>query len=264
MRLLCILICLVTSLNSLAFDYSSHHRIFVGGKTFYRDYSEHLVSPSKSDEYGSLYGINLEYQYKFPNSFLFEFDVDFDFGSTTYDGSLQDWDGTYAGPWKDKTDNVFLNFDSKFGYSFSLGQSHMLTPFVGYGIHGWGRGLPDQIESYVFDYGSLGVQYDYIACSNWQYGVHIKLMSMLNGNMEAKSISPDLMTLGNALHFEVSVPIVYQKSNSKNHLRFTPYYKNQKFGQSNSVRTYDPFAIIHEPASQTHIIGLKIDYGFGF
>ncbi len=264
MRLFFASICLVISLNVSAFDYSNNNRIFIGGKAFYRDYSEVLVSPKKSDEYGALYGINLGYQHKSPNAFLFEFDIDLDFGTTTYDGSLQDWDGRYLGAWKDKTNNLFLNFDSKLGYAFLLNQFHLLTPFVGYGIHGWGRDLPGETETYAFEYASFGLQYDYIACSQWQYGLHIKFMPMLNGNMEAESTTPHLMTLGNELHFEISAPIVYKKLNSKNHLRFTPYYKNQRFGSSNDVRTHYPFIIVHEPASQTHVIGFKIDYGFGF
>lgn len=264
MRLFSAFICLVISLNASGFDYSNSNRIFIGGKAFYRDYSEVLVSPKKSDEYGALYGINLGYQHKVPNAFLFEFDIDLDFGTTTYDGSLQDWDGSYRGAWKDKTNNLFLNFDSKLGYAFLLNQYHLLTPFLGYGIHFWGRGLSGETETYAIEYGTLGFQYDYIACAKWQYGLHIKLMPMLHGNMATEYTSPDFMNLGNELHFEISAPIVYKKLNSKNHLRFTPYYKNQRFGASNNVRTYHPLIMVHEPASQTHIIGLKIDYGFGF
>tara|TARA_R110002110_G_scaffold33533_1_gene114803 strand:+ start:117960 stop:118757 length:798 start_codon:yes stop_codon:yes gene_type:complete len=264
MRIVCFILGLFISVNAFAFDYYTKNRVFVGGKTYFRHYSEELVSPKKSDEYGFLYGLTVGFQHKAPESFLYELDLDLDFGTTTYDGSLQNWYGDYMGPWKGKTRNIFFTVDSKLGYTFYLGDRHLLTPFVGYGTHAWARDLVDELETYALEYASAGLQYDYMASPQLQYGVHVKFMPMLNGNMEAESTSAYLMTLGNKLHFEISLPIIYKlKANCKNHLRITPYYRNQKFGQSDSVSTYNFMAVVYEPASQNHVIGLKVDYGFG-
>lgn len=268
MRIIIASMGLLMASNAVAIEYCSKHHINLGFETFYRDYSEDLVWPAKSDERGMLYGVVLGYEHKAPQVIMLAVDFDLAFGKTHYDGSLQNMYGEFLAPWQSITANSFLNIDTEIGYTFLKSGRHLLTPFVGLGVSGWGRGLDDFSEIYAWSYASIGLQYDYDAGEHWQYGLHAKVMPMLYGTMEAIDISSEEMILGNKTHFEISAPILYKDNPcSKNYWRLTPYYQYQAFGESNIVPVdgyYGSLGIgIGEPASRTHILGFKIEYSFG-
>lgn len=264
-------ICLFSASNAVAIDYCSKNHINLGLDTFYRDYSEDLVSPKKSDESGMLYGVVLGYEHKAPDSIMFNIEFDLAGGKTHYDGSLQNYYGDYIGPWESVTVNAFLNIDAETGYTFVKRGRHLLTPFIGLGVSSWARGVDYDNEIYTWSYVSSGLQYDYDANRHWQYGLHVKVMQMLHGMMKAPDVSSYEMTLGNKTHFEVSAPIIYKHNpDSKNYWRFTPYYQYQSFGESDWVPADIYFNLrylgiqLSEPASRTHIVGARVEYSFGF
>lgn len=267
MRRFVAVIGLLLTSNAIAIDYIKKNHFNVGTNIFYRDYSEVLVLPAKSDENGMLFGFLLGYEHKAPNAIMFAVDLELALGKTHYDGALQNIFGEYVAPWQSTTENVFLNIDTEIGYTFVKREKHLFTPFLGIGASGWIRDLDNTREIYVWDYLSFGLQYDYNASSKWQYGLHVKVMPMVVGTMDAPDDSDYEMTLGNKTHFEVSVPIIYKDNpNDTNYCRFTPYYQYQRFGKSDGVPVYNlPWGFyIYEPASRTHIVGVKIEYSFGF
>jgi hypothetical protein len=262
-------ILMIFTTNAFAIDYTKNNHINVGVNTFYRDYSEILPPPKKSDENGFLYGIVLGYEHKAPEALFFILDLALSTGNTRYDGSLQSAYGEYRGPYKGFTANAFVNADSMLGYSFCINNRHLLTPFIGLGASSWLRSLDDADELYSWDYFSYGLQYDYNLRRNAQVGLRVKIMQMLEGTMELPDsvfrTFEDEVTLGNKTHFEVSTPIVYRrKPEGKNYWRLTPYYQYLPFGKSNEVNSYNPGVFVYEPSSHTHIAGLKLEYGFGF
>ena len=268
MRLLsCTLMALLCSTSAFATNFQTKHHFHVGLNTYYRDYSEAFIAPKKSDERGLLMGALVDYEHKGANSFMFMAGLGIDGGKTRYDGALQDHYGNFVAPYKDHTANVFMKLEASLGYTFLMAEKHMLTPFVGGGIKGWGRGLGD-VELYSWRYVSGGLQYDYNASEQYQVGLHVKIMPMREGYMGVEGFTYNDMKLGNRVHFEISTPIIYKRDlNSKNYWRFTPYYEHQRFGESNWVNTINTFStgqIVAEPASRTHIVGLKAEYAFGF
>ena len=260
-----------TSVNAI--DYNTKNHLNVGLNTFYRDYSEVLVYPKKSDERGMLYGVVIEYERKAPQSVMFLIDLDLAGGNTHYDGSLQNFYGEYAGPKDSTTSNAFINIDTKLGYTFLKNCKHLITPFVGLGVSGWGRGLGNDDDSssyaeiYTWDYFSYGLQYDYNPNRQWQYGLHATLMTMLAGYMQISDYDDVSLQLGNKTHFEVSAPVIYRRNvDSKNYWRFTPYYQYQAFGASDYALVHASYfytVYMREPASHTHIAGLKVEFGIG-
>lgn len=269
MRIIIASVCLLLTFNAVAIEYCSKHHFNFGLETFYRDYSEDFIPPLKSDESGMLYGIVLGYEHKAPDVMMFAVDFDLALGKTHYDGSLQNMYGEFVAPWQSTTVNSFSTIDAEIGYTFVKGGWHLLTPFVGLGVSAWGRSLDSYDEIYSWSYASLGLQYDYDAGRHWQYGLHGKVMQMLHGEMEAPDMSSEVMTLGNRTHFELSAPVIYKHSPcSKNYWRFTPYYQYQSFGESDRVSVDGYYGslgfYVLEPASRTHILGLKVEYSFGF
>lgn len=270
MRLVVTTVCLLFTSNVIAVDYNTPNHLNLGINTFYRDYSERFIPPSKSDESGMLYGLIIGYEHKAPERFMFAIDLNLAGGKTDYDGSLQTFEGEYAGPHQSITANAFATLDTKLGYCFTRSEKHLITPFIGLGSSAWSRDLLGEYgfnELYGWGYFSYGVQYDYNANKQWQYGLHIKMMPMFHGTMEIEDETAGVMTLGNKTHFEISAPIVYKHNPcSKNYWRFTPYYQHQSFGESNSVPLYPYYygVYICEPASRTHIVGLKAELAIGF
>lgn len=274
MRIFTTVVCLFLTHHALAIDYCSKNHFHIGVNAFYRNYSEDLIRPKKSEEYGMLFGIILDYEHKAPESIMFDLSYNLAKGKTRYDGSMQsssyDTLGNYLGPVKDTTDNTFINLDTEIGYTFLIRSWYLLTPFIGLGINAWDRELSDGVdEVYFWGYASAGLQYDYDVNSYWQYGLHLKVMQMLHGKMDLPDNSSDSMTLGDKTHFEISAPIIYKPDPQSDHYwRFTPYYQYQSFGESDIIYLHinnssgNFYAPVYEPASRTHIIGAEVEFGF--
>lgn len=257
---------LLISFQALAVNFQSKNHVHVGFQSYYRDYSEDLVAPAKSDEYGFLYGLLLDYERKAPNSAMFYAALSYDFGDTHYDGGLQGLDGRFIAPFQSDTSNGLFSLETASGYSFTSDQKHIITPYIGIGGKTWGRGLNfSGAEYYGWIYLVAGFQYDYNISNSYKVGINCKIMPMLLGVMDADDLAHEV-TLGNKIHLQIGLPIIYKPNlRGKQYWRFTPYYEHQNFGRSDeapSLYHFNVYAI--EPASRTHILGLKLEYAFGF
>lgn len=270
MRIVITLICLLFTSNVIAIDYNTPNHLNLGVNTFYRDYSEIFPPPFKSDESGMLYGLIIGYEHKAPEHFMFAIDFSYAGGNTDYDGSLQTFWGEYVGAHQSTTDNGFATLDTKLGYTFVRRDKHLITPFIGLASNAWARCMLGEFgydELYSWGNFSLGLQYDYNANKQWQYGLHVKMMPMFHGTMELEDETSGEIILGNKTHLEISAPVIYKHNPcSKHYWRFTPYYQHQSFGESNTVSLLPCYygTTINEPASRTHIVGLKAEFAIGF
>lgn len=268
----------------LSFSANSTGHFYYGFNYFYRDYSEKLVAPAKSDEYGLLMGLVLGYRSIKPKAPFYDLNTDMAYGNVTYDGAtlaLNPSSNTI--PVTHRTDSFIANIDSKFGFNISHLDNRAIAPFIGAGYHYWYRSLFGlQSERYYWPYVSIGVVTNFTIDPTWSAGVNIKLMHMVNGKMRARMVSIrsrvnglsdyENFRLGNKPQLEIEFPITYNEtafynnSKIKIYVDIIPYYKNMNIGKSNEIdatRISDQAQIyFYEPASSTHVIGLKLLFYF--
>jgi hypothetical protein len=261
-------------------------RFYIGPDFFRRDYSE-KVKPLKSDEFGTLYGLQATYDYVKGNSIYFGFGFRYGAGQTTYDGSL--FDGT---PFKSKTDNNFLNLEGRLGYTFQPGGRKgrfFLSPFVGLGYHHWSRNVSgngttpvgqlsavDTSEGYSWGYAGPGFHAEYKVSRKFDIGLNAKMMFMFGGALDYQSkfqgqlFSQGNGALGNDLQYEIELPLTFHlvdKPQSGIDLKITPYYRSQDIGRGpafpvSPVR--NNIDALLEPASNTSVYGVTAGIQFRF
>src|SRR3989338_2635904 len=109
----------------------------------YRDYSE--TDPEnpdfKSDEYGSLFGLNLNFTNNNPEGMYLNTNLSILGGSTKYDGALISFaDGKKIRDVTHQTKNTIVELNFNLGKAFYQ-NSHTFIPYVGLGLYSWNREL---------------------------------------------------------------------------------------------------------------------------
>jgi hypothetical protein len=263
-------------------------RLYVGPDFFYRDYNEEKITPDfKSQEFGTLFGLQTSVDYVKANSVYFGIGFRYGGGQTNYRGGQQ-VDGENIS-YKGKTDNQFLNLEGRLGYTFQAGQKKhrfLVSPFVAFGYHQWNRDISSDAtgpsgpfptvditsEKYSWGYVGPGFHAEYKVSRKFTIGLNAKLMFMLGGNIDLEVQNGGLVVdqgsgkLGNDLQYEIELPLTYSLvENSKNaiDLKFTPYYRSQDIARG------QPFALssgggVVEPASTTSVYGATVGVQFRF
>jgi hypothetical protein len=179
-----------------------------------------------------------------------------------------------AYPVTSTTNNQFLNAEGRLGYTFSLDKQErfLISPFVGVGYHKWNRDNSSTasaigfIEDYSWGYVGPGVQAKYQVSPQFDVGLNAKLMMMVDGKIEATikdaSNSKGNGSLGNALQYEVELPMTYHlvqdRSSNNINLKLTPYYRSQNIARGPF------FSLGREPASKTSVYGVTLGAQFDF
>lgn len=110
-----------------------NHRFAIGLVASDFNYEE----PSLMEEKGTLYGICARYSYRNHLDGMFQANLQVDAGEIDYDGGL--WNGT---PFKTNTDDYLVEFQAIGGMDYTIFNTHILTPFLGFGY----RYLNDNLE----------------------------------------------------------------------------------------------------------------------
>ena len=236
----------------------------IGFNRYYRDYSEQLIAPKKSDEYGSLNGIHLGYE-STQEDWYFASHLNIDGGRTIYDGSLQNTlDGSFAGAHMDITKNTFLDLSFDVGRPLLAG-AQPLTPYVTGSVHVWNRELGSMAEIYSWVTTGVGVKTTLPINAQWNIGADASVSLMFGGGMEMVPHEPETIPLGEQVHTQLSLPVTYQEPNASKAYRVTPFYRYQPIGESPysvPVNFNGWTSYAYEPASRTHVMGLKFDLVF--
>jgi hypothetical protein len=266
-----------TSSNSDASNPEFPVRLYIGTDFFYRNYSEEEINPGfKSNEFGTLYGLQANLDYVKGNAVYFGLGFRYGGGQTKYDGSLQN---TQATPVTSKTDNQFLNIEGRLGYTFQTGRRKnpfLISPFVAVGYHQWNRDIaggseqingqaiqiPDLKENYSWGYAGPGIHAEYKISRKFRIGLNAKLMFMFGGDIAFVS-DQDRGNLGNNLQYEVELPLTYtlvENSNNAVDLKLIPYYRSQDIGRGSLSVSGERL----EPASTTSVYGATLGVQFRF
>jgi hypothetical protein len=256
--------------NAQASQYETK-RFTAGPVIVHRSYSEDLLKPKKSDEYGILYGLTMNVEELRPKSYYYGFEGSFLRGNVTYDGSQSNSITNVTTPFKGTTTSHIFNIEGRLGYNYVLDNKTFLTPFVGLGHHCWFRGeiherKNDYSEEYNWHYLAFGAKFRKEISDKLCIEFNAKLMQMVDGEMTASLLPHNVFELGNKLNFELEAPINYAPDCLANDsffssIQITPYYQNLNIGKSADVVVIrSPFLITYvEPSSKTHVYGTKIE-----
>ena len=263
-------ITLSTSSNLQAAE-KEHRRFTFGPVIAYRSYSEELIAPHKSDEYGPFAGFNMSFEQFKPDDLYWAVEGSYTHGWVTYDGASTNYTTNVTTPYTGDSNSDIFNFEGRVGYTLSVSPTLTYTPFIGLGYHSWYRGeieqaVNDYSETYSWNYFALGLKAESNISDELIVGVNVKIMQMISGEMEASNID-GIFELGNRVHYELEVPVTFHLDNMPQDsvlstIRVTPFYKNQNIGESNSVTTLfnGSFRSFYEPSSTTHVYGTKIEF----
>jgi hypothetical protein len=265
-------------------------RFYIGPDFFHRNYSEEEIRPGfKSNEFGTLYGLQSSYDYVKGNSIYFGFGFRYGGGQTNYDGGLQDNSGNIIAPSKSKTNNSFLNLEGRLGYTFQPGGRKgrlLLSPFVGLGYHKWDRNISgdntvpgvgqvltsDIFETYSWGYVGPGFHAEYKVSKRFDIGLNAKLMFMFGNSFDLQLKDQGTVTsqgngnLGNDLQYEIELPLTFHlvdKPKTGIDLKVTPYYRSQDIGRGPFFPTTSGGSV-REPASNTSVYGVTAGIQFRF
>lgn len=263
-------------------------RFYLGPDLFYRDYSEEEITPGfKSDEFGTLFGLQASYDYVKRNSVYVGVGFRYGGGETKYDGGLQDGTGTII-PATSTTDNQFFNVEGRLGYTFAPDRKRrfLISPFVALGYHQWDREISgnvtipgfgqfqvaDTSEVYSWGYVGPGFHAEYKVSRKFDIGLNAKLMVMLGGRIKVEDSFQGVVfdegsgDLGNTLQYEVELPITYhlvENPRSAIDLKLTPYFRSQDISRGQVFElSSGSFAV--EPASTTVVFGATLGVQFRF
>jgi hypothetical protein len=264
------------------------NRLYLGPDFFYRDYSEEEITPGfKSDEFGTLFGLQATYDYVKRNSVYFGLGFRYGGGQTTYDGGLQDRSGNSLGAARGKTDNQFLNVEGRLGYTFAPDRQKrfLISPFVALGYHQWNRDLSgdlstpfgpvrvlDTLEVYSWGYVGPGFHAEYKVSPKFDIGLNAKLMFMFGGRLKLENSFQGILIddgrgdLGNTLQYEIELPLTYhlvENSRSAIDLKLTPYFRSQDISRGQVFALSSGGGAL-EPASTTFVFGATVGVQFRF
>jgi hypothetical protein len=261
-------------------------RLYIGSDFFYRNYSEEEITPGfKSNEFGTLYGVQANLNYVKGNAVYFGLGFRYGGGQTKYDGGLQDGQST---PFTSKTDNQFFNLEGRLGYTFRAGRQKnpfLISPFVAVGYHQWNRDISgdgttpsgsaqvlDTREKYSWGYIGPGFHAEYKISPKFTIGLNAKLMFMLGTDFDLTTSVGNTVTnqgkgnLGKDFQYEIELPLTYTVfQNSKNaiDLKLTPYYRSQDIARGPLFETSNGGSSL-EPASTTSVYGATFGIQFRF
>lgn len=169
--------------NSLEFRVGGHHQQ-------YRETEDDLTLDTENGWIPTIGGGASFLGRKRPNSVwnnvYMRLDLQFAFGNTDYDGSLQP-SGT---PYKNITKNLVDDITFKVGYAFPMGPNAMITPYADFGYHYWRRemtGAYGYTEHYDHTSAMAGVLLQYSPASRWVYSLWMQ---------GGTTISPQMRTGG--------------------------------------------------------------------
>jgi hypothetical protein len=237
-----------------------------GLTTYYFDYKEDLVLPSKSTESGWLPGIWGSYTYQQNSIFYTKISTQYAAGDLTFDGS------TLSGtPVKyDTNPHRFIKLEWVLGYPWAAGANVVITPYLGVGYRFWQRGRADTTssftsyqEDYSWGYFPAGIRVEYDINSRLRVGVNAAMNYMFGGNMKAylsevSSFSDMSFTLGNKIGWSAELPITY-KFNLQWSLTVTPWYEYSAIGES-PINAFG----FYEPSSSTNQYGVNLSVNYSF
>lgn len=264
------------------------NRLYIGPDFFYRDYSEEEIVPGfKSDEFGTLFGLQATYDYVKRNSVYFGLGFRYGGGQTTYDGGLQDAFGNSLGAARGKTDNQFLNVEGRIGYTFAPDRQKrfLISPFVALGYHQWNRDISgdlstpsgpvtvlDTLEVYSWGYVGPGFHAEYKVSPKFDIGLNAKLMFMFGGRISLENSFQGVLfndgrgDLGNTLQYEIELPLTYhliENPRTAIDLKLTPYFRSQDISRGQVFALSSGGGAL-EPASTTFVFGATVGVQFRF
>jgi Outer membrane protein beta-barrel domain len=264
------------------------NRLYIGPDFFYRDYSEEEITPGfKSDEFGTLFGLQATYDYVKRNSVYFGLGFRYGGGQTTYDGGLQDAAGNSLGPAQGKTDNQFLNVEGRLGYTFAPDRQKrlLISPFVALGYHQWNRDISgdlstpsgpvqvlDTLEVYSWGYVGPGFHAEYKVSPKFDIGLNAKLMFMFGGRISLENSFQGILfndgrgDLGNTLQYEIELPLTYhliENPRTAIDLKLTPFFRSQDISRGQVFALSNGGGAL-EPASTTFVFGATVGVQFRF
>jgi hypothetical protein len=235
------------------------------------NYAEHIPPPINT-ETGFLPGLNVGWESFLGKGWVSLAALDFDFGSTRYDGALQDAANT---PVVSTTNNVIFDISAAIGrvLHVSLGR---LIPYIGVGMHYWHRGLTGTgayTEKYYFYYLPVGVRLERALSDKFQIAVDVSGFWNLGGRIRVflSEFDPTLQdvtgTLGSAFGFKLEIPLSYHLNPSLN-LVAVPFFETFGIGagdvfpiHSTSGQQVDSAL---EPASTTYFYGIRLGVAWIF
>ncbi|HDQ04589.1 MAG TPA: hypothetical protein ENN23_08535 [Deltaproteobacteria bacterium] len=236
------------------------------GMTLYRfDYKEDLSPPLKSEEYGLLPGVYIDYAFKRPSTVYARAYVSYAANDITYDGSNNMGDPV---KYNDQDARLF-KFEGNIGYTIPLGKNFSLIPYFGYGFQYWERGKNRYIfafdtswieETYKWHYIPVGIKADFDITPAFNVSLSASANFMVHGKMKAGfsyiGYQDTKFILGNRIGAHVEMPVTYKFTNELG-IVLTPWYEYSAFGKSDwEFIGYGSSA--YEPASKTHRYGANI------
>ena len=243
------------------------HTLEVSAVFHHFSYEEDLTPPLKSTETGWLPGLQCAYNYAGPKIPAFvRFSFNYTKASTDYDGSTQE-----GIPVQAKTDNIFMEFEGRIGYSFRMDQAATvsLAPYVGLGYHYWKRGGGGDYpydEIYTWKYVPIGLRAAYLPRPRLQLSLDVAAKIMFGGEIlvELSDIDPGLNDpkagLDNKVGWRFQGEASYQISKRWFAL-FSPWFEYSAIGKSDVFElNYSGWSwgYGYEPASTTYRYGLNI------
>lgn len=256
---------IVTLLIFLSTILQAQPKLNFGIDNIYRSYSEKLIAPAKSDEYGRLGGFYLGMEIPFDKLYLHS-SLSLSAGTTHYDGSLQNLITGEITPHDDTTLNILFETTLDVGWKISA-STLTFIPYASLGTHKWSRLLQDgkaKISHYSFDeyytwiYCGLGTKI--IMPLNEKFSIEFDLTAkkMINGKMEVKNhgisnIDKGYVNLGNKFHYFATTKFNIFL-NKKVTLQIMPHFESRPIGKSDINTKYGYL----EPESTTYVGGVKI------
>lgn len=248
------------------------HRVYFAPDIYYRQYSEDITPPGKSDEYGAIYGLQVGYEYLNPSDLYINASLRGSYGDVLYDGALQHFETRAITPYQSRTNSAFFNAELIGGYTCQLTHS-LFIPFIGFGYHMWDRGFMSTDpygyeEIYSWNYIAYGFKRYAPLSPNWSWCLSIKFMQMFNSQMFTDNT---IFNLGNCTQCEIETPFIYTPCKpflGLDQIRLVPYVREQDIGRSNYqyiyIQSIDQFVSFVEPSSRTFLIGFRVEFSRKF
>ncbi len=122
-------------------------------------------------------------------------DLQFTFGDTDYDGSLQDRNTGAITPYKGLTKDMVDTIDFKLGYAFPLGHNALVIPYANVGYRYWRRemtGMYGYTEHYDHTFVMAGALIQYSPFSRWIYSLSLQGGTTMSPQMRTGGENYDL------------------------------------------------------------------------
>ena len=183
----------------------------------------------------------------------------------SYHGGNVDYDGatSLGNPHKTETSTDIFDGAVTGGYSFALGSSVSLSPYLGAGYRYWrrdilpNRGVSGLLEVYRWPYATLGLALDWVHSERFQGGIDVRLIRPINPKLDVNINRETTLDLGARTGFRVGLPMQWSFGASQGIL-LEPYYERLKIGAS------PPKNGILEPSSDTDIFAVNLSWRLRF